>query len=193
MFGGTYTACVSSQVGCARACAFCETGRGGTDPEPLGRRDRPARSRRPREPWAYGSGTSCSWAWGSPWTTSKELFGALGRAPGSPGPGILPGADHGLHRGPRGGSCGALRGLGLKRLNLSVSLAAARDETPGPPDAHQPDLAPGRTGGGAWRPTRCGENFTFGSELPPDPRAQRCLSRIWTPSRPSSAGSAGPW
>ncbi len=29
MLGGTYTLCVSSQVGCARACAFCETGRSG--------------------------------------------------------------------------------------------------------------------------------------------------------------------
>ena len=29
MFGGTHTLCVSSQVGCARACAFCETGRAG--------------------------------------------------------------------------------------------------------------------------------------------------------------------
>jgi 23S rRNA (adenine2503-C2)-methyltransferase len=27
MFGGTRTICISSQVGCARACAFCETGR----------------------------------------------------------------------------------------------------------------------------------------------------------------------
>lgn len=29
MFGGTHSLCVSSQVGCARACAFCETGRAG--------------------------------------------------------------------------------------------------------------------------------------------------------------------
>ncbi len=29
MYGGTRTLCVSSQVGCGRACAFCETGRGG--------------------------------------------------------------------------------------------------------------------------------------------------------------------
>jgi len=29
MHGGTWTLCVSSQVGCARACAFCETGREG--------------------------------------------------------------------------------------------------------------------------------------------------------------------
>jgi len=29
MFGGTHTICVSSQVGCLRACAFCETGRAG--------------------------------------------------------------------------------------------------------------------------------------------------------------------
>ncbi|GAB1481187.1 hypothetical protein MASR2M78_00020 [Treponema sp.] len=26
MFGGTHTLCVSSQIGCSRACAFCETG-----------------------------------------------------------------------------------------------------------------------------------------------------------------------
>ncbi len=29
MYGGTRTLCVSSQVGCGRACAFCETGRSG--------------------------------------------------------------------------------------------------------------------------------------------------------------------
>jgi len=29
MYGGSYTLCVSSQAGCARSCAFCETGRSG--------------------------------------------------------------------------------------------------------------------------------------------------------------------
>lgn len=126
MFGGTYTACVSSQVGCARACAFCETGQTGlirnlTASEIVGQIEAAsgALGLRFRNVVFMGMG--------EPLDNPEGLFGALG-----------------LLRNPRGLGyaqeritvCTAghvegirlLRGLGLKRLNLSVSLAAARDE-----------------------------------------------------------------
>ncbi len=125
MFGGTYTACVSSQVGCARACAFCETGQAGltrnlSAAEIVGQVEAAsgALGLRFRNVVFMGMG--------EPLDNLEGLFGALDTLRDPRGLGYsqeritvcTAGHVEGLRR---------LRGLGLKRLNLSVSLAAARD------------------------------------------------------------------
>ena len=70
------TLCVSSQVGCARACTFCETGRHGLDRQ-LEAGEIVDQVRIARARWRAGearrrSPTWCSWAWASPSTTSAR-------------------------------------------------------------------------------------------------------------------------
>lgn len=125
MFGGTYTACVSSQVGCARACAFCETGSAGlvrnlTAAEIVGQVDTAAESLGIRFRNVVFMGM------GEPLDNPDGVFGALETLRDPRGLGYaqerITVCTAGQVEGIR-----ALRGLGLKRLNLSVSLASARD------------------------------------------------------------------
>lgn len=126
MFGGTYTACVSSQVGCARACAFCETGQAGltrnlTASEIAGQVEAVsgALGLRFRNVVFMGMG--------EPLDNPEGVFGALDLLRNPRGLGYaqerLTICTAGHVEGIR-----SLGRLGLKRLNLSVSLAAARDE-----------------------------------------------------------------
>ncbi len=126
MYGETYTACVSSQVGCARGCAFCETGTAGL-------------SRNLTAAEIAGQVTAASevlglrfrnvvfMGMGEPLDNPEGVFGALETFRDPRGLGYsqerITVCTAGHVEGIR-----VLRGLGLKRLNLSVSLAAARDE-----------------------------------------------------------------
>lgn len=125
MYGGTYTICVSSQVGCARGCAFCETGTAGL-------------SRNLNAVEIAGQVTAASEAlgvqfrnvvfmgMGEPLDNPEGVFGALETLRDPRGHGYsqeritvcTAGQVEGIRR---------LRALGLKRLNLSVSLGSARD------------------------------------------------------------------
>jgi len=125
MYGGTYTICVSSQVGCARGCAFCETGTAGL-------------SRNLSAAEIAGQVTAASEAlgvqfrnvvfmgMGEPLDNPEGVFGALETLRDPRGHGYsqerltvcTAGQVEGIRR---------LRALGLKRLNLSVSLGSARD------------------------------------------------------------------
>lgn len=125
MYGGSYTVCVSSQVGCARGCAFCETGTAGL-------------SRNLTAAEIAGQVTSASEAlgvrfrnvvfmgMGEPLDNPEGVFGALETLRDPRGLGYAQeritvctaGQVDGIRR---------LRALGLKRLNLSVSLGSARD------------------------------------------------------------------
>jgi 23S rRNA (adenine2503-C2)-methyltransferase len=64
MFGGTSTVCVSSQVGCARACAFCETGRAGLTRDLAAAKSWPRSCRHPAPQKALRN--VVSWAWAPP-------------------------------------------------------------------------------------------------------------------------------
>jgi 23S rRNA (adenine2503-C2)-methyltransferase len=125
MYGGSYTVCVSSQVGCARGCAFCETGTTGL-------------SRNLSAAEIAGQVTAASEAlgvrfrnvvfmgMGEPLDNPEGVFGALESLRNPRGLGYsqeritvcTAGHAEGIRR---------LRALGLKRLNLSVSLGSARD------------------------------------------------------------------
>lgn len=125
MYGGSYTVCVSSQVGCARGCAFCETGTAGL-------------SRNLSAAEIAGQVTAASEAlgvrfrnvvfmgMGEPLDNPEGVFGALETLRDPRGLGYsqeritvcTAGHVEGIRR---------LRALGLKRLNLSVSLGSARD------------------------------------------------------------------
>ena len=127
MYGGTYTACVSSQVGCARGCAFCETGTAGltrnlTAAEIAGQVTAASEALETRFRNVVFMGM------GEPLDNPEGVFGALEPLRDPRGLGYsqeritvcTAGHVEGIRR---------LRTLGLKRLNLSVSLASARDET----------------------------------------------------------------
>ena len=73
--GGRTTLCISSQAGCAFACAFCSTGQAGFN------RNLSAGeifdqawffARRACRARASASPTSCSWAWANPFTTTRR-------------------------------------------------------------------------------------------------------------------------
>lgn len=125
MYGGTYTACVSSQVGCARLCAFCETGTAGLSrnlaaAEIVGQVEAASKALGIRFRNVVFMGM------GEPLDNPEGVFGALETLRDPRGLGYsqeritvcTAGHVEGIRR---------LRALGLKRLNLSVSLAAARD------------------------------------------------------------------
>jgi 23S rRNA (adenine2503-C2)-methyltransferase len=123
---GKLTLCVSSQVGCARLCAFCETGRGGL-----------VRDLRAAEIVAQVLGASLAlgvrfrnivfMGMGEPLDNLAEVAQAMA---------VLRerrGFSYSMERitvCTSGDAAGirALAALGLKRLNLSVSLNAGRDE-----------------------------------------------------------------
>lgn len=123
---GPATLCVSSQVGCRMACAFCETGRQGF-----------VRDLRPDEIVGQYAAARLILGWnvghivfmgmGEPLDNFEGLGGALAVLLDESGPAFSQdditvctvGLPEGIAR---------LKGLGLKRLNLSVSLNAPSDE-----------------------------------------------------------------
>ncbi|HCM26835.1 MAG: hypothetical protein A2Z99_20230 [Treponema sp. GWB1_62_6] len=126
MHGGNRTLCISSQIGCARGCAFCETGRGGLE-------------RNLAASEIVGQVLSASLAlgvrfrnivfmgMGEPLDNLAEVAQAIAvlrdRRAFSYSIERMTVCTSGDAAGIR-----ALAALGLKRLNLSVSLNAARDE-----------------------------------------------------------------
>ena len=124
--GGKATLCVSSQVGCAMGCAFCETGRAGL------RRNLTAAE-------IVAQVLSARITLG--WDCGNIVFMGMGECLDNLGQvaralrilGDVRGFAYSMERltlcscGPLGG-LEALRGLGLKRLNLSISLNAANDK-----------------------------------------------------------------
>ena len=126
MHGGNRTLCVSCQVGCARGCAFCETGRGGLE-----------RDLRSSEIVAQVLGASLAlgvrfrnivfMGMGEPLDNLAEVAQAIAvlrdRRALSYSIERITVCTSGDAAGIR-----ALAALGLKRLNLSISLNAARDE-----------------------------------------------------------------
>ncbi len=123
---GAATLCVSSQVGCRLACTFCETGRRGF-----------VRDLRPDEIVGQYAAARLTLGWdighivfmgmGEPLDNFDGLAGALAVLLDGSGPAFsqddLTVCTAGLPEG-----IARLRGLGLKRLNLSVSLNAPDDE-----------------------------------------------------------------
>lgn len=126
MYGGSYTLCVSSQVGCARGCAFCETGGLGL-----------VRNLRPAE--IVGQALAASAAlglrfrnivfmgMGEPLDNPESLAAALRVLMDRRG---FAYSQERITICTSGDAAGIARfaALGLPRLNLSVSLNAASDE-----------------------------------------------------------------
>ena len=73
-YPGRYTACLSTQAGCAMGCVFCATGQMGFVRHLRAGRDRGAGAPRPAPLCAPRGGpacaTSCSWAWANRCTTT---------------------------------------------------------------------------------------------------------------------------
>ena len=126
MFGGTRTLCVSSQVGCARGCVFCETGTAGLV------RDLSA-SEIVGQVLAAARALDCRFrnvvfmGMGEPLDNLEAVLRAI----------MILRDQRGLSYSQErltlctAGQVEGLRELGrrgLRRLNVSVSLAAARDE-----------------------------------------------------------------
>jgi 23S rRNA (adenine2503-C2)-methyltransferase len=123
---GPATLCVSSQVGCRMACAFCESGRRGF-----------IRDLRPDEIVGQYAAARMTLGWdighivfmgmGEPLDNFDGLAGAIAVFLDESGPAFsqddLTVCTAGLPEG-----IARLKGLGLKRLNLSVSLNAPDDE-----------------------------------------------------------------
>jgi 23S rRNA (adenine2503-C2)-methyltransferase len=119
---GPATLCVSTQVGCRMGCAFCESGRGGF-----------VRDLRPEEIVGQHAAARLTLGWdigqivfmgmGEPLDNFEGLAGAIAVLLDESGPAFsqddLTVCTVGLPEG-----IARLRGLGLKRLNLSVSLNA---------------------------------------------------------------------
>jgi len=62
------TFCISTQVGCAMACRFCATARGGL-----------VRNLEAGADWVIASSISFSWVWVNPWTTGMRWNAAWPR------------------------------------------------------------------------------------------------------------------
>ena len=119
---GPATLCVSSQVGCRMGCVFCESGRGGL-----------VRDLRPEEIVGQYAAARLTLGWdigqivfmgmGEPLDNFEGFAGALAVFLDESGPAFsqddITVCTLGLPKG-----IARLRGLGLKRLNLSVSLNA---------------------------------------------------------------------
>lgn len=126
MYGGTRTICISSQVGCARACAFCETGRIGLIRD-LGAGEIVSQVLSASLVLGVRFRNIVFMGMGEPLDNLENIAQAIAVF------GDRRGFAYSLERMTictSGDAAGIerLAGLGLKRLNLSVSLNAARDE-----------------------------------------------------------------
>ena len=171
---GPATLCVSSQVGCRMGCVFCESGRRGF-----------ARDLRPEEIVGQYAAARLTLGWdigqivfmgmGEPLDNFEGLAGALAVFLDSSGPAFSQdditvctiGLPEGIAR---------LRGLGLKRLNLSVSLNAADEKLRGelmPASRARGPRGPGRRPG----PLSPAPQFRARGELLPHPGPERRRGR----------------
>ena len=122
---GPATLCVSSQVGCRMGCAFCETGRGGLVRN-LSAAEIVAELVTVRVLLGWRISNLVFMGMGEPLDNFEAVSGALAAFLDRSGHGFsqesITVCTVGLAEG-----IGRLRGLGLKRLNLSVSLNAPDD------------------------------------------------------------------
>lgn len=126
---GPATLCLSSQVGCRMACAFCETGLGGLTRN-LGAAEIVAQYVTVTSRLGWDIGNLVFMGMGEPLDNFEALSGALGVFLDSSGPAFaqeeITVCTAGLPEGIR-----RLRALGYKRLNLSVSLNGPDNPTRG--------------------------------------------------------------
>jgi 23S rRNA (adenine2503-C2)-methyltransferase len=119
--------CLSSQVGCRMGCAFCETGLVGLARN-LHSGEIVAQYLSARVKLGWEVGNVVFMGMGEPLDNLDNVAAAI-RVLGDPrGPGLSMERITVCSSAPPGG-IEALRELGLKRLNLSISLNAGRDET----------------------------------------------------------------
>jgi 23S rRNA (adenine2503-C2)-methyltransferase len=123
--GGKSTLCVSSQVGCRMGCAFCETGRSGLIRD-LSAAEIVAQVLVARVKLGWDCGNLVFMGMGECLDNLKAVEGALRVLADRRGFGYSQERISLCTSGPAGG-IEALRALGLKRLNLSLSLNAAED------------------------------------------------------------------
>jgi 23S rRNA (adenine2503-C2)-methyltransferase len=119
--------CVSSQVGCRMGCAFCETGRLGLT-RSLSRAEIVGQAVAARALLGWDFSSIVFMGMGEPLDNLGELVGAIGVLTEQAGLGIsaerITVCTSGIAEGIE-----ALGSLGLKRLGLSLSLNAGRQET----------------------------------------------------------------
>jgi 23S rRNA (adenine2503-C2)-methyltransferase len=120
------TLCVSSQVGCRMGCLFCETGRRGLARN-LDAGEIVGQLVAARALLGWDIGNIVFMGMGEPLDNFDEVAKALGVLFDRSGPGLSQESVTVCTVGLPEGIC-RLKGLGYKRLNLSVSLNAADDE-----------------------------------------------------------------
>ncbi|MDA8425334.1 MAG: radical SAM protein [Treponema sp.] len=119
--------CVSSQVGCRMGCAFCETGRAGLARD-LSAAEIVAQYLTARVRLGWEVGNIVFMGMGEPLDNVENVAAALRVLGDQRGPNFSMERITVCSSCPPGG-IEALRGLGLKRLNLSISLNAGLGET----------------------------------------------------------------
>jgi 23S rRNA (adenine2503-C2)-methyltransferase len=124
--GDKSTLCVSTQVGCRMGCAFCETGRAGLLRN-LSAAEIVAQVLTARVELGWNCGNVVFMGMGECLDSLAEVERALRVLADQRGFGFAQERLTICTSGPAGG-IEALRALGLKRLNLSISLNAGNDE-----------------------------------------------------------------
>ena len=124
--GNKSTLCVSSQVGCRMGCAFCETGRAGLRRN-LSAAEIVAQVLTARVALGWNCGNVVFMGMGECLDNLEEVERALRVLGDRRGLGFAQERLTVCTSGPAGG-IEALKALGLKRLNLSISLNAGNDE-----------------------------------------------------------------
>jgi 23S rRNA (adenine2503-C2)-methyltransferase len=124
--GGKSTLCVSSQVGCRMGCAFCETGRAGLHRD-LRAAEIVSQALTARLALGWDCGNIVFMGMGECLDNLGEVARAISVLGDSRGFAYAQERLTLCSSGPPG-SIEALRELGLKRINLSISLNAASDE-----------------------------------------------------------------
>ncbi len=127
MHGGKSTLCISSQVGCRMACAFCETGRSGLSRNLLAA-EIVAQVHTARFALGWDCGNIVFMGMGEPLDNLDQVSAALRVLTDRRGFSYSWERITVCSSGPPGGIAG-LRALGLRRLNLSISLNAGDDAT----------------------------------------------------------------
>jgi len=124
---GTSTLCVSSQLGCAMGCAFCETGRGGLVRD-LSTAEIIGQIVAARTVLGWNCRNVVFMGMGEPLANFDAVAGALGVLMDPNGLAYAQERITICTSGPLGG-IERLKSLGYRRLNLSISLNAADDAT----------------------------------------------------------------
>jgi len=119
------TLCVSSQVGCRMACAFCQTGKSGLVRD-LSAAEIVSQALTTRVKLGWDCGNIVFMGMGEPLDNFEELAKAIRVFSDRRGFGMAAERITVCSSGPSGGIA-KLKSLGLSRLNLSVSLNAGSD------------------------------------------------------------------